>query len=76
VIIFDTVQFLPIKNNQTEKKTKTGLNRPVSGRFFMPKTEKTYMQIFDAQFPHPLLPSRLLVCHFLLTQLQYGPWIV
>jgi len=57
VIIFGSVRFLPIKNNQTEKKKKKdpkpNRNRPkptgfgsVSVRFFMPKTEKTYMHFF------------------------------
>jgi hypothetical protein len=55
VIIFGFVRFLPIKNNQTEKKTdpKPNRNRPkptgfgsVSVQFLMPKTEKTYMHFF------------------------------
>ena len=82
MIIFGSVRFLPLKNNQTGKKNKPNRNRlkptgfgSVLGRFLMPKTKKTYMQIFYAQFSYHLLASRLLV-HFLLTQLQCGPWII
>jgi hypothetical protein len=54
VIIFGSVRFLPLKNNQTEKKkrnpnrTGTGPNRPVSVRFLRSKTEKTYDFFFFA----------------------------
>jgi len=40
VIIFGSVRFLPIKNNQTEKRNRNWPNRPVSVRFLMSKTEK------------------------------------
>jgi hypothetical protein len=55
VIIFGSLRFLPLKNNQTERKKKknpnrtgTGPNRPVSIRFLRSKTEKTYGFFFSA----------------------------
>jgi hypothetical protein len=49
VIIFGSVRFLPLKNNQTRRqkkkdpnRTRTSPNRPVWVRFFRPKTGKTY----------------------------------
>ena len=60
VIIFGSVRFLPLKNNQTRRKKiekgdpnqiGTGPNRPVWVRFLRSKTGKTYGYFSEAAFP-------------------------
>jgi hypothetical protein len=59
VIIFSSIRFLPIKNNQTKTEkqnqnlTEIGPNRPVSIRFLMPKTEKNLYAFSVGFFPIP-----------------------
>jgi hypothetical protein len=36
----------PNRKKKTQNRTEPGPNRPVSVRFLMPKTEKTYMHFF------------------------------